>query len=328
MTDSERILTVLNLKTYFGTPEGIVRAVDDVSFHLDRGEVLALVGESGCGKSVTAHSILGLIKAPPAKVAGRIVFGGQDLIGLPEREYRQVRGKQISMIFQEPMSAFDPLYTVGQQLMEVAKAHMPWEESEARERIIDTLKSIHIPEPEKRYDEYPHEMSGGMLQRIMIAMALITSPDIIIADEPTTALDVTIQAQVLNLMQNLQSSYRGSIIFITHDLGTVAEIADRVHVMYAGKIVEKASVVELFDNPLHPYTSGLLTSRVRREYKGQDLPYIEGYVPRAYEFPEGCRFHPRCPKAMEKCKAARPPGFEPAPDHTVACWLFEEGEGR
>jgi oligopeptide/dipeptide ABC transporter ATP-binding protein len=328
MTDSERILTVLNLKTYFGTPEGIVRAVDDVSFHLDRGEVLALVGESGCGKSVTAHSILGLIKAPPAKVAGRIVFGGQDLIGLPEREYRQVRGKQISMIFQEPMSAFDPLYTVGQQLMEVAKAHMPWEESEARERIIDTLKSIHIPEPEKRYDEYPHEMSGGMLQRIMIAMALITSPDIIIADEPTTALDVTIQAQVLNLMQNLQSSYRGSIIFITHDLGTVAEIADRVHVMYAGKIVEKASVVELFDNPLHPYTSGLLTSRVRREYKGQDLPYIEGYVPRAYEFPEGCRFHPRCPKAMEKCKAARPPEFEPAPDHTVACWLFEEGEGR
>ncbi len=328
MTDSERILTVLNLKTYFGTPEGIVRAVDDVSFHLDRGEVLALVGESGCGKSVTAHSILGLIKAPPAKVAGRIVFGGQDLIGLPEREYRQVRGKQISMIFQEPMSAFDPLYTVGQQLMEVAKAHMPWEESEARERIIDTLKSIHIPEPEKRYDEYPHEMSGGMLQRIMIAMALITSPDIIIADEPTTALDVTIQAQVLNLMQDLQSSYRGSIIFITHDLGTVAEIADRVHVMYAGKIVEKASVVELFDNPLHPYTSGLLTSRVRREYKGQDLPYIEGYVPRAYEFPEGCRFHPRCPKAMEKCKAARPPEFEPAPDHTVACWLFEEGEGR
>lgn len=328
MTDSERILTVLNLKTYFGTPEGIVRAVDDVSFHLDRGEVLALVGESGCGKSVTAHSILGLIKAPPAKVAGRIVFGGQDLIGLPEREYRQVRGKQISMIFQEPMSAFDPLYTVGQQLMEVAKAHMPWEESEARERIIDTMKSIHIPEPEKRYDEYPHEMSGGMLQRIMIAMALITSPDIIIADEPTTALDVTIQAQVLNLMQNLQSSYRGSIIFITHDLGTVAEIADRVHVMYAGKIVEKASVVELFDNPLHPYTSGLLTSRVRREYKGQDLPYIEGYVPRAYEFPEGCRFHPRCPKAMEKCKAARPPEFEPAPDHTVACWLFEEGEGR
>ncbi|HBK60365.1 MAG TPA: peptide ABC transporter ATP-binding protein [Firmicutes bacterium] len=328
MTDSERILTVLNLKTYFGTPEGVVRAVDDVSFHLDRGEVLALVGESGCGKSVTAHSILGLIKAPPAKVAGRIVFGGQDLIGLPEREYRQVRGKQISMIFQEPMSAFDPLYTVGQQLMEVAKAHMPWEESEARERIIDTLKSIHIPEPEKRYDEYPHEMSGGMLQRIMIAMALITSPDIIIADEPTTALDVTIQAQVLNLMQDLQSSYRGSIIFITHDLGTVAEIADRVHVMYAGKIVEKASVVELFDNPLHPYTSGLLTSRVRREYKGQDLPYIEGYVPRAYEFPEGCRFHPRCPKAMEKCKAARPPEFEPAPDHTVACWLFEEGEGR
>ncbi|MEA4883161.1 MAG: ABC transporter ATP-binding protein [Clostridia bacterium] len=320
---SGRILTVSGLKAYFRTPEGVVKAVDDVSFHLDRGEVLALVGESGCGKSVTAHSILGLIKAPPAKLEGSIVFNGQELIGLPEREYREVRGRQISMIFQEPMSAFDPLYTVGNQLMEVAKAHMPWDDSEAKERIIATLKSTHIPEPEKRYEEYPHEMSGGMLQRIMIAMALITSPEIIIADEPTTALDVTIQAQVLNLMQDLQSEYRGSIIFITHDLGTVAEIADRVHVMYAGKIVEKAPVVELFENPLHPYTSGLLTSRVKREYKGKDLPHIEGYVPRADEFPEGCRFHPRCPKAVDKCKQLQPPDFEPAPDHTVACWLLE-----
>lgn len=326
--EHERILTARNLKTYFRTPEGVVRAVDDISFHLDRGEVLALVGESGCGKSVTAHSILGLVKAPPAKVEGEIVFGGRNLVGLAETEYRHVRGKQISMIFQEPMSAFDPLYTVGLQLMEVAKAHMPWDDREAKERIIDTLKSIHIPEPEKRYDEYPHEMSGGMLQRIMIAMALITSPDVIIADEPTTALDVTIQAQVLNLMQDLQSQYRGSIIFITHDLGTVAEIADRVHVMYAGKVVEKAPVVELFDNPIHPYTSGLLTSRVRREYKGRDLPYIEGYVPRAYEFPEGCRFHPRCPRAMAKCKEIPPPEFEPAPGHTVACWLLEEGDDR
>lgn len=325
---SERILTVRNLKTYFRTPEGVVKAVDDVSFHLDRGEVLALVGESGCGKSVTAYSVLGLVKAPPARLEGSIEFGGQELIGLSEAEYRKVRGKQISMIFQEPMSTFDPLYTVGYQLMEVAKAHMPWSDAEAKEKIIDTLRSIHIPEPEKRFDEYPHQMSGGMLQRIMIAMALITSPEIIIADEPTTALDVTIQAQVLNLMQDLQSEYSGSIIFITHDLGTVAEIADRVHVMYAGKIVEKASVVDLFDDPLHPYSIGLLTSRVKREYKGEVLPYIEGNVPRADEFPEGCRFHPRCPRAMHKCRKQQPSDFVPAPDHTVACWLYEEGAKR
>ncbi|HOO30761.1 MAG: ABC transporter ATP-binding protein [Bacillota bacterium] len=327
-TACERILTVSNLKTYFRTPDGIVRAVDDVSFHLNRGEVLALVGESGCGKSVTAHSIMGLVKAPPAKLEGSIVFDGRELIGLSASEYRKIRGMQISMVFQEPMSSFDPLYTVGEQLMEVAQAHMPWGEEEAKERIIETLRLVHIPEPDKRYSEYPHQMSGGMLQRIMIAMALITSPKIIIADEPTTALDVTIQAQVLNLMQDIQSEYDGSIIFITHDLGTVAEIADRVHVMYAGKIVEKASVVELFDNPLHPYTAGLLASRVRREYKGQDLPYIEGYVPRADQFPEGCRFNPRCLRATAKCRELQPPDLEPAPGHTVACWLYEGGDGR
>jgi len=327
-TACERILTVSNLKTYFRTPDGIVRAVDDVSFHLNRGEVLALVGESGCGKSVTAHSIMGLVKAPPAKLEGSIVFDCRELIGLSASEYRKIRGMQISMVFQEPMSSFDPLYTVGEQLMEVAQAHMPWGEEEAKERIIETLRLVHIPEPDKRYSEYPHQMSGGMLQRIMIAMALITSPKIIIADEPTTALDVTIQAQVLNLMQDIQSEYDGSIIFITHDLGTVAEIADRVHVMYAGKIVEKASVVELFDNPLHPYTAGLLASRVRREYKGQDLPYIEGYVPRADQFPEGCRFNPRCLRATAKCRELQPPDLEPAPGHTVACWLYEGGDGR
>ncbi len=324
----ERILTVTNLKTYFRTQRGTVKAVDDISFHLDKGEILALVGESGSGKSVTAQSILGLVKVPPAVVEGSILFNGQELVGLSQAEYRKIRGMRISMIFQEPMSSFDPLYTIGQQLMEVAKAHMPWTEEEAKEKIIATLKSVHIPEPEKRYDEYPHEMSGGMLQRIMIAMALITGPEIIIADEPTTALDVTIQAQVLNLMQELQSSYNGSIIFITHDLGVVAEIADRVHVMYAGKIVEKASVEELFNNPLHPYTIGLLTSRVKREYKGLDLPYIKGYVPSADQFSNGCRFSSRCPKVRKKCHEHLPPDLEIAKDHIVSCWLFEESEDK
>jgi peptide/nickel transport system ATP-binding protein len=324
MTDNSKcILTVTNLKTYFPTPRGVIKAVDDVSFHLNRGEILAMVGESGCGKSVTAQSILGLVKVPPAMVEGSINFAGKELIGLLEEEYRKIRGMKISMIFQEPMSSFDPLYTIGQQLMEVSKAHLPLKEEEAKKRIIETLKLVHIPEPEKRYNEYPHEMSGGMLQRIMIAMALITGPEIIIADEPTTALDVTIQSQVLNLMQELQSSYNGSMLFITHDLGTVAEIADRVHVMYAGKIVEKASVVELFESPLHPYTSGLLRSRVKREYKGKDLPYIKGYVPRADQFSTGCRFSPRCPNAMVKCQEMTPPEFHPNQNHIVSCWLFE-----
>ncbi len=330
MTDAKRVLTIQNLRTYFKTPNGLVKAVDDVSFHLDKGEILAIVGESGCGKSVTAQSILGLIKVPPAQMSGSIVFKGKELIGSSADEYRKIRGMHISMIFQEPMSAFDPLYTIGQQLMEVAKAHMPWSESEAKERIIDSLKKVHIPEPEKRYNEYPHEMSGGMLQRIMIAMVLLTSPEIIIADEPTTALDVTIQAQVLNLMQEIQESYNGSIIFITHDLGVVAEVADRVLVMYAGKIVEKASVYDLFANPLHPYTSGLLTSRVKREYKkeGKDLPYIKGYVPKADEFSQGCRFNTRCPYKTEKCEKETPPEIEATSGHTVACFLYEGSDSN
>ncbi|MDD4694133.1 MAG: ABC transporter ATP-binding protein [Firmicutes bacterium] len=328
MTDTRRILTVENLKTYFKTPNGIVKAVDGISFHLDKGETLALVGESGCGKSVTAQSILGLIKVPPAKLTGSVVFKGQELVGLSDDKYRDIRGMQISMIFQEPMSAFDPLYTIGQQLMEIAKVHMPWSYQEAKQRIIDSLRLVHIPEPEKRYSEYPHEMSGGMLQRIMIAMALLPSPELIIADEPTTALDVTIQAQVLNLMQELQDSYNGSMIFITHDLGIVAEIADRVHVMYAGKIVEKASVIDLFENPLHPYTKGLLTSRVKREYKkeGKDLPYIKGHVPKASEFSTGCRFHSRCTYATETCKTTMPPEIETEKGHRVACFLFERDD--
>ncbi|WP_292591877.1 ABC transporter ATP-binding protein [Mesotoga sp. UBA5825] len=317
------ILEVKNLKTYFRTPDGLVKAVDDISFKVEKGEILALVGESGCGKSVTVQTILGLIKVPPAKVEGEIYYKGKNLAGLSNKAYRDIRGKEISMIFQEPMSTFDPLFTIGYQLKEVARAHMPWDEGKTYEEIISILRRINIPEPEKRCKEYPHEMSGGMLQRIMIAMALITNPEIVIADEPTTALDVTIQAQVLNIMRELQGEFGSSIIFITHDLGVVAELADRVHVMYAGKIVEKAGVNELYSSPSHPYTKGLLNSRVMRSYKGKKLPYIEGYVPRAYEFPDGCRFNPRCPHVMEICREKDPPEFSLNASHSVACWLFD-----
>ncbi|RAM59505.1 peptide ABC transporter ATP-binding protein [Mesotoga sp. SC_4PWA21] len=317
------ILEVKNLKTYFRTPDGLVKAVDDISFKVEKGEILALVGESGCGKSVTVQTILGLIKVPPAKVEGEIYYKGKNLAGLSNKAYRNIRGKEISMIFQEPMSTFDPLFTIGYQLKEVARAHMPWDEGKTYEEIISILRRINIPEPEKRCKEYPHEMSGGMLQRIMIAMALITNPEIVIADEPTTALDVTIQAQVLNIMRELQGEFGSSIIFITHDLGVVAELADRVHVMYAGKIVEKAGVNELYSSPSHPYTKGLLNSRVMRSYKGKKLPYIEGYVPRAYEFPDGCRFNPRCPHVMEICREKDPPEFSLNTGHSVACWLFD-----
>ena len=321
-----KILDVRDLKTYFRTPDGVVKAVDGISFEMMKGEILALVGESGCGKSVTVQTVMGLVKVPPALVEGQILYRDRNLVGLSNKEYRNIRGKEISMIFQEPMSTFDPLFTIGYQLTEVAKAHMEWDDQKTREEIISVLRKVNIPEPEKRYREYPHEMSGGMLQRIMIAMALITNPEIIIADEPTTALDVTIQAQVLNIMRDLQKEFDSSIIFITHDLGVVAELSDRVHVMYAGKIVEKALVSDLYNSPMHPYTRGLLNSRVKREYKGKKLPYVEGYVPRAHEFPKGCRFNPRCPHAMELCREQDPPEMSISETHAAACWLYGEDQ--
>jgi oligopeptide/dipeptide ABC transporter ATP-binding protein len=328
MNNNEKVLTVDNLKTYFRTPDGIVKAVDDISFHVDKKEILAIVGESGCGKSITVNSIMGLVKCPPAKMSGKIIFKDKQLVGLPQKEFMNIRGKQIGMIFQEPMSAFDPLYTIGYQMMEIVKTHITKNEEEGKKIVIDSLKKVNIPEPEKRFSEYPHEMSGGMLQRILIAMALVTNPEIIIADEPTTALDVTIQAQVINLMRELQRDFSSSIIFITHDLGVVAEIADRIHVMYAGKIVEKGNAVDIYEDPLHPYTKGLLISRVKKEYKGNDLPYIKGYVPRAHEFPEGCRFNPRCPHATEKCIKKIPPEFVIKENRTVSCWLYEGVENN
>ncbi|AEH50133.1 ABC transporter ATP-binding protein [Pseudothermotoga thermarum] len=321
------ILQISDLKVYFNSPDGLVKAVDGISFELKRGETLALVGESGCGKSVTALTIMGLVKCPPAKVEGSIKLDGKELVGLPDEEYRKIRGKRISMIFQEPIASFDPLYTIGKQMMEVAMTHLDVDEDEAKRICIEMLKKVHIPLAEKRFDEYPHEMSGGMLQRIMIAIALLTNPDIVIADEPTTALDVTIQAQILNLLKELQQMYNMSVIFITHDFGVVAEVADRVHVMYAGKIVEKASVKELFKDPKHPYTKGLLHSRVKKEYKGKLLPFIPGNVPLATNLPDGCRFHPRCAYAMDICKKKLPPEVN-LNGSSVACWLYAGRDAR
>lgn len=319
------VLSVKDLKTYFKTFDGVVKAVDGISFHLNESEILALVGESGCGKSVTALTIMGLVKN--AIVEGSVKYKDRELTKLSNEEYRKIRGKKISMIFQEPMASFDPLYTVGQQMVETALTHLELSEKEARKTCIEMLKKVHIPLAEKRFDEYPHEMSGGMLQRIMIAMALLTNPDVIIADEPTTALDVTIQAQVLKLFKELQETFKTSVIFITHDLGVVAELADKVHVMYAGKIVEKAQVFDLFRNPLHPYTQALLQSRVKKEFKGRLLPYIPGTVPAATNFPTGCRFHPRCSRSMPICSEKEPPEIS-IESSSVSCWLYFRSDER
>ncbi|MCP5455435.1 MAG: ABC transporter ATP-binding protein [Thermotogae bacterium] len=321
---TEKVLEVKNLKTYFRTMEGTVKAVDGVSFDLYEGEILALVGESGCGKSITNMTIMGLVKSPPAIIEGEILYNGKNILELSKEDYRKLRGKEIGMIFQEPMSAFDPLYTIGYQLFEVCKTHLGLNKKDAKPKIIEMLKKVGIPEPEKRFDEYPHEMSGGMLQRIMIAMTLITNPKILIADEPTTALDVTIQAQVLNLMKNLQKEFNTSIIFITHDLGVVSELADRVHVMYAGKIIEKSDVYGIYETPEHPYTKGLLASRVIKEYKDRELPHIPGFVPKATNFPDGCRFAERCSFCTEKCQKVSPELIKTSEIHETACFLYGE----
>lgn len=314
------------MKTYFKTDEGIVKAVDNISFFLKQNEILALVGESGCGKSVSVQTIMGLLKSPPAIIEGSIKYNGQELVGMSNKDYQHLRGREIGMIFQEPMSAFDPLYTVGEQAQEAVFTHTKLSKKDIRKNIISMFNKVGIPESEKRYDEYPHQMSGGMLQRMLIALTLACDPKVLIADEPTTALDVTIQAQVLTLMRDLQEEFETSIIFITHDLGVVAELADRIHVMYAGKIVEKADVVELFDNPKHPYTKGLLDARLKRELKGKTLPHITGTVPRAFEFPQGCRFNPRCPHAMDICKQKEPPSVVLSDGHDCSCWLYSDSE--
>jgi peptide/nickel transport system ATP-binding protein len=324
------LIDIQNLQTYFYTDEGVVKAVDDVSLVVPRGKTLGLVGESGCGKSVTALSVIRLI-SPPGRIAGgRITMydNGRPrvLSDLPEPEMRRIRGARISMIFQEPMTSLNPVFTVGQQIGEAIRLHQRVGKAEARNRTIELLQKVRIPVPERRVDEYPHQMSGGMRQRVMIAMALSCRPELLIADEPTTALDVTIQAQILDLLRQLQSELGMSILIITHDLGIVAEMADDVAVMYASKVVEYAPVRELFARPLHPYTAGLFHSRPEPgKPKSERLSTIKGMVPSPLHFPSGCKFHPRCPFKQEPvCTTDEPALREIVPGHFARCHFAGE----
>lgn len=315
------LLSVRNLKTHFYTEDGVVPAVDGISFDLERGGTLGIVGESGCGKSVTSLSIMGLVPSPPGKIVdGEIIFEGRDLTKLSEAEMRKIRGNDISMIFQEPMTSLNPVFTIGNQIMEAIMLHQKLDKAAARKKAIEMLSLVGIPSPEKRIDEYPHQLSGGMRQRVMIAMALSCNPKLLIADEPTTALDVTIQAQILDLMRDLQKELGTAIIMITHDLGVIAELVDRVAVMYTGVIVESGDVETIFANPQHPYTQGLLASIPRLDMDVDRLQAIPGSVPTPGNFPKGCGFHPRCPFAKDICVAKRPPAFAVGDGHHAACW--------
>ena len=318
---SSPMLEVRDIRTAFHIREGIVPAVDGVSLHINRDETLGVVGESGCGKSVTALSIMRLIKSPPGKIErGEIFFDGRDLLKLSLKEMREIRGNDIGMIFQEPMTSLNPVYTIGDQIAEAIVLHQKVSNREARTRTIDMLRKVEIPLPERRFDEFPHQLSGGMRQRVMIAMALSCSPKLLIADEPTTALDVTIQAQILDLMRDLRRTLGMSIMLITHDLGVVASMADRVVVMYAGKVAEEALVRDVFKKPMHPYTHGLLNSIPQLARDVEKLHVISGTVPNLLYLPEGCYFSPRCPYAQSKCRELQPSLVEAVPGHKVSCW--------
>jgi peptide/nickel transport system ATP-binding protein len=323
---SSALLDIRNLKTYFFIREGVAKAVDGVDLIVRRGETVALVGESGCGKSVTAYSILRLIPSPPGKiVAGEIFFAGEDLLLLPEQRLREIRGNEISMVFQDPLTSLNPVFRIGDQVAEVLQVHRSLRKQDALEYTIQLLKDVGIPAPEQRIRDYPHQMSGGMRQRVMIAMALACEPQLIIADEPTTALDVTVQAQILELLHGLKKSRDMALLLITHDLGVVAETAQRVAVMYAGRIMEQADVAVLFQTPLNPYTRGLLASLPRSGEKR--LTPIKGMVPPILELPHGCKFNTRCPYVFDRCLQEEP-GLLPvnssaAQQHLVRCWLHQ-----
>lgn len=317
----ENILEVKDLETYFFTEEGTSKAVNKISFSLKKGETLGIVGESGSGKSITSLSLLRLIPSPPGKiVGGSINFKGEDLLSKTEKQMRSIRGNEISMIFQEPMTSLNPVYSVGEQIAEVIRLHQKLGKKEAWQKAVDMLKLVGIPSPEKRAKQEPHELSGGMRQRVMIAMALACHPEVLIADEPTTALDVTIQAQILELIKNLQKDFGTAVILITHDLGVVYESCDRVAVMYAGKIVEYTTATELFSNPKHPYTIGLLNSLPRLDMDQEELTTIPGTVPSPYNMPKGCSFAPRCAHAKKLCEELVP-DLQLIDEHTqVSCW--------
>ena len=322
MEKNDSILEVRDLKTHFFTDDGVVEAVDGVSFTIKRGEVLGLVGESGCGKSVASLSIMRLIDKPGKIVGGEVIFKGENLLKKTEEEMRKIRGSEIAMIFQEPMTSLNPVFTIGNQIMEAILLHQDLSEEEAKKRTIELLNLVGIPEPERRFTQYPHELSGGMRQRAMIAMAISCNPDLLISDEATTALDVTIQAQILELMKDLQKKIGMAVLFITHDLALVAEMANNIAVTYTGKIVEYSDARSVFKNPKHPYTYGLLRSvpNLLSEETKVELPAIEGMVPSPYRMPQGCHFNPRCPFATEICRKEMPELNELEPHHLVRCF--------
>ena len=323
-----QLLEVNNLRTQFATRAGLVKAVDDVSFELSEGELLGLVGESGCGKSITALSIMRLISAPGQIVGGSITFRGEELLTASRERMRDIRGNDIAMIFQDPMTSLNPVYKVGEQIAEALRLHRDLDRKEAQQAAIDAMKEVSIPSPERRVNDYPHQLSGGMRQRVMIAMALACDPQLLIADEPTTALDVTIQAQILELLDELRRTRKLAVLLITHDLGVVAEVADRVCVMYTGRIVEQSGVAELFAKPKHPYTQGLLRSVPKLSVpdiaKAERLQTIEGVVPNPTELPDGCHFAPRCEFVMERCRHGVIPLYQLDNDVKVRCVLYDD----
>ncbi len=328
---AETLLKVENLRTCFNTEAGRLFAVDDVSFSIEKGKTLGLVGESGCGKSVTSLSIMRLVPNPPGEIiSGQILFKNKNLLKLSSEEMREIRGSQIAMIFQEPMTSLNPVFTIGNQISEAIEVHQNLSKKQIQEKTIEMIRIVGIPDPEKRMKEYPHQLSGGMRQRVMIAMSLSCNPDLLIADEPSTALDVTIQAQILELLRDLKNKFRMSMLLITHDLGVIAETADHVAIMYAGKIVEYTDVRTIFKRPLHPYTIGLLESlpTIRdADHHRKELKTIPGIVPDLVNIPQGCRFNDRCERATEECRAAEPELIEVEPHHWVRCihWNWERG---
>lgn len=326
--NSQTIIEVKNLRTYFDTEKGLVPAVDGVSWKIEKGKILGLVGESGSGKSMTALSVLGLVPKPFGKImeGSQILFNGKNLAKFSEVEMSKIRGNKISMIFQEPMTSLNPVYTIGKQLMEPLLIHKKVSKNKAKDIALHYLESVKVPDPQKRFKVYPHQLSGGLRQRIMIAMALSCEPELLIADEPTTALDVTIQAQILDLMKDLQKRTNTSILFISHNLSVIAEICDEICVMYTGQIVEKGNVFDLFRDPLHPYTMGLLASLPRINEDRSELYSIKGMVPNLLNLPKGCRFAPRCPEAKSICFEKEPHFIDVDTNRSVRCWKYEHGQ--